>query len=629
MVAVKEKCTEMKSNRCLASLALFGELYNSKQNIYNVLAEFLKYIISTDGKRQFNLTEITQDLNNTFVFTIPEAVIKTALSSLRTCGVVREHNLYTVSGLENRAEIENLIKLYEETKENNDKIIQNLFMYIQEKSGKKLVDSEKGVIIDSFCSYMLDDHSVKNYAELISAFLIEHKQDVEALRKLRMIKEGVVMYSGLKYNMDPSNLGSWNTKLTIFLDTEILFSACGYNGTLFKELFEDFYSLVKEINNESQRRDKGRKIHLRYFRETQDEIENFFQKAEDIVTYDEKINPSKTAMLAIVDGVKMPSDVIIKKTMFYEKIKGYKIFSDEQVAYYNESQHNFNLEDKNLIDQICEEANVGKPAAANALKLLSHINVLRGGDSSKNLENIGHIFMTRTNLSLRTSLSKEIRKDGDIPLATTLDFMTNKFWFKLNKSFGDHNYPKSFDVLTKAQIILSSKVAHSVAKKFDELRKSKMTESQVATCIVNLRKQPKRPEEITDSEEVADALTSISEDRIEDLLREQTLVESTAKQNQKNNEQLKQELQKKEEESKRQAERLRVLEEANLTRQRKGKKWKLLIFDILLIASSIAILFFTFILSLWWGLLAVLGAIGGVYFLRNKIVSARNWIIKH
>lgn len=218
--------------------------------------------------------------------------------------------------------------------------------------------------------------------------------------------------------------------------------------------------------------------------------------------------------------------------------------------------------------------------------------------------------------------------------------MTNKLWFKLNKSFGGHIYPKSFHVLTKAQIILSAKLANSIGKKFDALRaeakQSRMTESEVATCIVALRKQVKRPEEITNSEEVADVWNSITGDRIESLLREHTLIENMAKQNQENNERLKQELQKKEEENKRQEEQLRALEEANLTRQHgeekkseRNMKWRLRIFDIFTVVCVVTILTIVFVQSLWLGLFTVVSAIGGVIFLHKKIVLVRNWISKH
>ena len=39
-----------------------------------------------------------------------------------------------------------------------------------------------------------------------------------------------------------------NQKITFYLDTEILFNMAGYNGELYQNIFNEFYSLIKEIN---------------------------------------------------------------------------------------------------------------------------------------------------------------------------------------------------------------------------------------------------------------------------------------------------------------------------------------------------------------------------------------------
>lgn len=68
----------LQESKCLASLAVFRELYNSEKDIYGIIGEFLKEIISTNGKHQFTLNEITQLLNDTYDFKIHEAVVNTS-----------------------------------------------------------------------------------------------------------------------------------------------------------------------------------------------------------------------------------------------------------------------------------------------------------------------------------------------------------------------------------------------------------------------------------------------------------------------------------------------------------------------------------------------------------------------
>jgi hypothetical protein len=62
-------------SRCLASLAVFRELYDSaNQDVYAILAEFLKNIIHLNSLRLFSLNEITSHLNDAHNFSIPASL---------------------------------------------------------------------------------------------------------------------------------------------------------------------------------------------------------------------------------------------------------------------------------------------------------------------------------------------------------------------------------------------------------------------------------------------------------------------------------------------------------------------------------------------------------------------------
>ncbi len=69
-------------NRVLSSLVVMKELYNVKKDVYDVISEFIKEIILTQGKMGFNLIEITALINKEYDFNIPEAIVKTALKRL-------------------------------------------------------------------------------------------------------------------------------------------------------------------------------------------------------------------------------------------------------------------------------------------------------------------------------------------------------------------------------------------------------------------------------------------------------------------------------------------------------------------------------------------------------------------
>lgn len=521
---------------CLASLAVFRELYNSEKDVYGIIAAFLKEIIISNSKHQFTLNEITVMLNNTFDFKIPEAVVKTSLNRLefleKSEGYYNTNNL---AGIEST----NLNQKQSEIQQNNEVLIENLFRFIEEEKKEKLSDNDKEKIVHSFCSFILDSSDGKDYPEYISAFIIKNKKDFNFTNQLNIIKEGVVLYSGIKYNSNLNDVGSWNTNFTIFIDTEVLFHFAGYNGELYKILFNDFFSFVKEINNKCKRK----LIKLKYFSDVKDEIDKFFKKAEYIVSGQDKANPSVTAMNSIIDGCKTRGDIVIRKTKFYDLLKTNGIIEDNYAYYFSSYNHKYNIVDLDVIKKISET--IGIEDITDHLRFLNFISIHRKEANSNNFDNIGYILLSGNSITLKVAWHEEVKQQGNVPLATNLSFLTNKFWFKLNKGFGINNYPKTFDIITKAQIVLSTQINESVAIQYDELQtkfqKGELTEEQAVATIANLRNQARKPEDI-EEDDVKNILDSISEGSIEKYLQEQEYFKNKTKENKVEIEKLKEDI---------------------------------------------------------------------------------------
>lgn len=530
--------------KCLASLAVFRELYNSKNDVYDVISQFLKEIIINNSKHQFSLTEITKLLNSTFDFNLPDAIVQTSLK--RIDFIVKDQGQYVATDLasQKRPEID-------ETREHqqikNNIILEQLFMYIQGMQEDKLTEIQKETIVSSFCSFLLDDSNGHEYSEYISAFIISKSKDSEFTDQLNYIKEGIVLYSGIKYNSNINNLGSWNTPLTIYIETEILFHFVGYNGEVYKSLFNDFLSYVKEINTKANKK----LITLKYFLDVKDEIERFFKKAEYIVIGQDKVNPSNTAMKSIIDGCMSAADVIIKKTLFYDLLNKNDIKEDEHKDYYNEENHKYNIIDKATITRIANE--IENNEIDETIVFLNYISIQRKGNYDSNFENIKVILLSGNSTTLKVAWHNEIKEQGKVPLATNLSFITNKFWFKLNKGFGKGNYPKTFDIITKAQIILSSQLNNTVRINYDELqkkfKKGEITEEQAVASIASLRNQSRNPENIV-ADEISSILDSISEDKIQNYLEEHEHLKNKVEKEEKNNSELRKTIVSKDEEIK-------------------------------------------------------------------------------
>lgn len=531
-------------SRCLASLAVFRELYNSEKDIYYIISEFLKEVIITNGKHQFNLKEISDLLNTTYDFDIPEAVVKTSLKRLSFISL--NQNIYIAENL-NQINSNHIDEKQKTIEQSNNLIIEDLIQFVRSEKKDIIDETNNERIVHSFCSFLLDESNGRGYDEYISAFILKNKNNADFKSKINNIKEGVILYSGIKYNNKLNEIGSWKTNLTIFVDTEILFHLAGYNGEMYKSIFEDFFKFVKEINSYNP----SKKIHLRYFREVKTEIENFFLKAESIVKGQLKPNPSITAMTTILDGCLSPSDVITKKTIFFEQLRTFGIYEDDYTDYYSIENHRFNIMDRIVLEKVSEDLHIDD--VRDHLKYLNYISIHRKEYNNNNFENIKYILVSGNNNTLKVAWHGDVKETGNVPLATDLGFLTNKFWFKLNKGFGKDNYPKSFDVITKAQILLSKHLNDSVSRQYDDLqnkfKKGELTEQQAVATIVNLRKLVKKPEEISD-EVLDDVLGTISESSIEKFILDQEIFKDKAKKQAEENLLLKAELTKKDEQIK-------------------------------------------------------------------------------
>lgn len=501
-------------SKLLASLAVFRDIYDRHKDLYEVIAEFVKEIISTTGKHSFTATEMTCSVNNSFDFSLPEAVVNTAIKRLN----LEKKSGYYIVPDPAQYESQQISELQGKTAGNNSGLIRRLISFIEDEGGAQVREEEKVKITRSFCSFLLDDSTVTEYTQYISGFAIKNNHDEVFRQNLKKIREGVILYSGIKFS-NVGEIGSWKTPLTIFLDTEVLFDSFGYNGNLYKKLFEEFFELVKEINA----RAKKMLIRLEYFPEVKSEIDNFFENACQIIEGKVPLNPKSTAMTSIVEGCKTRSDVLSKKTEFLLSLNKKSIVENSDINYFSRDNHEFNIIDGETIKSISEELNID---IYENINFLNYINILRNRDANSDFEHISHILVTRNSLTIKLAFNEKFKQNGTVPLATSLNWITNRFWFKLNKGFGDGKFPISFDIISKAQIILSSDLNKSIGEVYDELlRKYKageITEEYVRAAIVELRSQVRKPEEI-DFNDVSPILDALSENNLEVFIKEQEL----------------------------------------------------------------------------------------------------------
>lgn len=524
----------MKENKLIASVVVFKELLDNNKDVYDVIAEFIRAAVLDRKMWSFNSTECKHLLEEVFDFKLPEAVIKTVLKNRLVkknfISIHKSTGSYVVNNPEEKLDsvfetnFEEKKLLYRETE--NDFV-----NFIQKKRKTALTAKEKGKISENISHYLLGNGVNEPYTAEISEYIIQRKADKEFSERLNLVKEGVVLYTGVRYTADLNDLGTWKQPLTIFLDTEILFDYVGYNGLVFQEIAMDFFKLVREINAKAEKKEKKKKIQLKYFSETENEIHKFFHVATLIIENKASLDPSKAAMKEIINGCTTKSDIIVKKNKFFIDLQTSGIHLEENKDYYEE--HQYNIEDKQILEELAKQAKENNKEfdeeyCKNYLKLFTKINVLRRGKNDVGFDNCKYILLTGNNYIKFLAHRVQIKSnEKDIPFATDLDFITDKFWFKLKKGFGaSDDIPRSFNIITKAQIVLSAQIKNSVQEKFTALnekyKKGEISKEEAISLTYSLRDNSRKPEEINENN-LEESICFINEASIEAQLKEREI----------------------------------------------------------------------------------------------------------
>ena len=483
------------SKSIMASYATFKELYNSNEyrSPYQILSEFIKYVIVSKSLYSFTSTDIQSYLAEEFGFNPPIAVIRTAMRSIPE--VKRNHQAYQSNGLKGNA----AFQTYRQQSEEKSKFItDSLIKYADDKG---ILNLRKDKLAQEFIAFVLDEDGDPQYQQIIGEFVLANENNKHITDTISAIREGSILYSGLAFNI--SEFGSLSQPITLFLDTEILFDIAGLNGVLFATLADDFLKLVDDANR------GGKIITLKFFSKVADDIDQFYGRAELIVSGRGEINFSQ-AMKSIVDGCQSISDVSDKKVELFRKLHTeYSIRKDDKENYYTESDVAYNLEGVQLKDYpLTEELN------AEGFAFCSNINKLRKGYQTTDYLSSKYLCITDTRRvrEISQALSEELKNEAGekyCDYAVSLSHITNLLWYKLNRGFGSTEFPKNLDVVIKARTILAGYITQGIASTYKDIRAQAvagaLTQEEAAARIVALKEKTTLPENL-DEDNIEDSL---------------------------------------------------------------------------------------------------------------------------
>ncbi len=477
----------------MASYVTYKELFRGKKykSPYQILAEFIKYIIIQEKIYQFSCLEIKKMIIDTFGFNLPNAVLKSALKKVECVEKNGRRDEYSVDY--KKINVDSSFEMYKKNAEQeNVRLMTKLVEFTEEKLSERLDEKKKQELLADFMAYLLDESNGGDFQDIISIFILKNQENKE---QIQAIREGCILYTGINY--DISEVGSITENLTLYLDVEILFDLYGYNGEIFQTLAIDMIKLVKEANK------KKKYVKLRYFGDTKREIEDFFRRAEDIVS-GKVLLKENIAMKAIVSGCNDVTDISDKQSDFFHTLQyKYSILEDENKGYYEKEQYEANLEGLCL-----EGIDMSDPSIQESIKVISHINKLRKNKPFFDYLKSEYIFVTETRKTIEISnkitemVSEDDKIDGKyVGYVINMSFLTNLLWYKMSKGFGGDEFPQNVNAIIKAKIVLSNYIAQNVAKTYDECKeayeKGNITSEQFAARLVALKNKNIRPEEIS------------------------------------------------------------------------------------------------------------------------------------
>lgn len=507
----------MKTNESnlLASVSILRNLCNNSKDLYDVISAFVIHFFIDKKGAALSLAEIREGVCEKYNFQLPEGVFKASIKNrLKDYIVINSQGKY-----EQVKEFDNVKPLESNEIDDVNELIEDLSLYIEEKEKHSISHSD---LLEKLKEYLLNDNCESSFSQMMSFYVLERGK-TKIKETLNLIKQGFILYFGIKASPVIDQNLNWPCNLTIFLDTEIIFDLAGYNGLICQSIVEELLKLITELN--ANDRTNKQRIKLRYFNQTQAIIEHFFNDAKK-----RKSSPSSnvlsrpsTAMNFILSNTNDAAGVVsmmsnlkleLKKRNILEcddcKEQIFEITQNERVREEKENYLHLNeqIVDENFFDYKVEQS----------IDMLSMINTLRNGKSDKGFEKTENILLTRKSIT-KFFASVYKGESKDVPLATSISFLSNKFWFKLNKGFGGNNVcPLNADVLICAKQIISSQINEKITEDYNRIKKQyqnkEITEEQLASLYSTLRSQDTKLDDI-DEHNIEDIKTYITQDMLE------------------------------------------------------------------------------------------------------------------
>lgn len=506
-------------NNLLASIALFGIYRNKNLDTYDLVAQYISAVIAQKQYNTFKPDTMQSDLKELYQIDIPIGVIRSVCRN-RIEGVSLKNKEF-ICDLLPKDEIE---KEYADLKVGYEELFASLIDFIR----RDTKDYEDQTIKDSFADYLvegsIDDTKLNN---LYAAFFSSNQSDKDTRQKIDLLSSGLISYNGLSYTDSAGNSGAWTDKLTIYLDTEFLFSCAGYNDSYPHAVFEELYNLVKEINTSYRRRTKKEDnlVELKYLKDTRDVYLSLINTAKSLKETNGMPDPSKKALLKIMNESASVFEVDTHRAKIDSAIKDtYHIIYDDRDYSNIITDPRYVVYDEKTVTSISGTYNPQKDGNTTRKidyysRVYTIINGLRNGKNVCIFEQCRYIFLTGSRIGHGTSQAARPDKKT-VSFATDIDFLISRFWFKLNKQLVTNQIPVSLDIVARSQAVLTREVSRKVKHLYEEMKLKGLSKEELQSLYANLTEAERffAPYNSTSTEVV---LSFIEISDIDEMIKEQ------------------------------------------------------------------------------------------------------------
>lgn len=522
-----------KEYKTLAAYALFYQLHEQKLTTLDIVKRFVRIAVINSPVSNMTLFQIKALIKEFAGLDMPLAVVSHAVNTCdflnKVEGTIYFHLVKDISQDE-RDEYENAIK---SNSDNTNIIVEKMGNYISDKLNRSLDSTDVLKIQSDLAHVLIKKDGTDGFKPYIQAFIQEHKDDSEIFSILQTISMGLIVFLGLQEDNIEQGGKVFDRKLTLFLDTEIIFNIMGYNGPEFQQLADDFLNQVNDVKREQKYKGSRNEnaIRLEYLPDVRYEIDRFFADAESI--RERKVSPThRTAVLQhILKNCPDTSSVAVMRGDFWHEL-GKKGISQISCDIPEDSEFaDICIACKDYRDEkVDAESNPENPLYDDQyqnLSFLNTVNKLRGYTRRKaSLDGCGYIMISNTHDLL--SKASRILSDNDhinYPLALNLFDVTSRLWLKLNRGFGVANSMPSLNIAVQASIALRSNFNSMIEEKYNK------TVEDYKNNVINkdtLKHRVSALRTLQDSSTQSDPLDFVlplSEEEVEEYIRSKNHIE--------------------------------------------------------------------------------------------------------